>query len=705
MVKQRQQDLGLFLRLDQMTKPNLKVALEACLLKAQGKSWQNLEGLNVPLFERAIRLSYGSKTVSEQWMFRNLQSIFSKVRFESEEVRPAFLHPSFLKLELEMPTREASGNFPNLDDLHQQVKSAKGLQEAVNLIEYHLSNVAIAPELSHVGAAKLFRSILALYGSLGADEELYLVGADLSGVQSYLYNIISTGASNNLKGRSFYLQLLTENCLELFLQLADLPAVHTVYNSGGSFYVLGSATERISQSINDFRNQVEESLFKEHATDLFMAIEAQAFKGRDLESENAVSDIWQALSEKLSKAKGQRYHNLISVDFDEVFKVREVNSNRLDAITGEVIGPEDATLKLKLGSSEEERFVLKKNAAQIDLAKNLNRAEYWNISLGSSRDDRSFDRPGLGFVNYFKSRKEGRNLRLNVPSPEEEWFLLGGNSYPHDEDGNPLTFDKLVEHPEQEGIGRLGVLRMDVDNLGMLFKSGLGAQASLAAFAELSFRLDQFFKGHLNVLRDKSKLRRESTYIVYSGGDDLFLLGQWSELLDFATDIQSDFQAWTAQHPSISISGGLVMVRPRYPISKAAEIAGAYESQSKSFIHPISGKAKSAFTLFGIPFAWSEINEIHYWRDFWLESLRQKAVAHGFLHRLYQFRAQKNSEGSQRFSWQWNASYLLARQRKDKRITEQAYQELLRLIVNGAGNYRSLDLACVGARWAELKTR
>jgi len=44
------------------------------------------------------------------------------------------------------------------------------------------------------------------------------------------------------------------------------------------------------------------------------------------------------------------------------------------------------------------------------------------------------------------------------------------------------------------GFERLGVLRMDVDSLGDLFKNGFGKNATLTRLASLSFRMSLFFR-------------------------------------------------------------------------------------------------------------------------------------------------------------------------------------------------------------------
>ena len=78
------------------------------------------------------------------------------------------------------------------------------------------------------------------------------------------------------------------------------------------------------------------------------------------------------------------------------------------------------------------------------------------------------------------------------------------------------------------GIKRLGVLRADVDDLGAAFASGIPAEkVSISRTATLSRALSYFFKHKINEILDSGKYRLQ---IIYSGGDDLFIVGNWSSL-------------------------------------------------------------------------------------------------------------------------------------------------------------------------------
>ena len=68
--------------------------------------------------------------------------------------------------------------------------------------------------------------------------------------------------------------------------------------------------------------------------------------------------------------------------------------------------------------------------------------------------------------------------------------------------------------------------------------------------------------------------------ICYSGGDDLFIVGAWNEIIELAIDIQKKFALYT--EGTLTLSAGIGIYRHNYPISVIAEEVADMESMSKS---------------------------------------------------------------------------------------------------------------------------
>ncbi len=127
---------------------------------------------------------------------------------------------------------------------------------------------------------------------------------------------------------------------------------------------------------------------------------------------------------------------------------------------------------------------------------------------------------------------------------------------------------------QSEGIRRVAICRMDVDNLGQAFLAGFEQPdqtdpvqrmkyVNLFRAAAFSRQMSLFFKYHINGL-----LQGLRVSIVYAGGDDVFLVGAWNHTLQAALRIQKHLRSYTCG--ALTISAGIAMFNEHYPIRAAS---------------------------------------------------------------------------------------------------------------------------------------
>ena len=80
--------------------------------------------------------------------------------------------------------------------------------------------------------------------------------------------------------------------------------------------------------------------------------------------------------------------------------------------------------------------------------------------------------------------------------------------------------------------------------------------------------------------------------MVYSGGDDLFVIGAWDDVLEFAVDVQRVFRRFTG-NPEMTISAGVVIQDPLFSLHHIAAEAGAAAKRAKS-----QGRDRLTLSLF-----------------------------------------------------------------------------------------------------------
>ena len=173
------------------------------------------------------------------------------------------------------------------------------------------------------------------------------------------------------------------------------------------------------------------------------------------------------------------------------------------------------------------------------------------------------------------------------------------------------TLEDLVK--EGVGIKRLGVLRGDIDNLGKAFVGGFEKnKQTLSKSAAFSRKLTQFFKYDINnILRNpvykiplsdgEDETTDRKIAIIYSGGDDVFVVGAWKDIIEFGVDLYNNLKEYT--QGTLTISAGLGIYMPKYPISYMAEKTGELEDCSKKL------DGKNAITLF-------DKNNSYHWDEF-----------------------------------------------------------------------------------------
>lgn len=622
----------------------------------------------------------------------------------------------------------------------------------------HLPDVSLYDHLKSVGIFSL-----CLYDYLEDKKKLQpdftfteeeapilMVGGDLSGIQNYIYDIVSTDAARNLKGRSFYLQLLVENTVELILHEANLPWTSVIYTSGGGFYLLAPNITRVKEALKRAYEIITTTLFNEHQTNLSLSIAWQEVRDIDIlrqEETSGIHDVWHKLSQKISSLKNQKFKFQIQNQYDFFFNASEIGGKQQrDYITGEEFEEgEQPTLM-------DETFPVKASTLkQIKLGRKLKDSDYWITSKERIGHwvNHEYQIGDLPLYNYILSQSDLE--RTSVRNPDDVFIrsfniddsssgkytgvlrgnrciygftFYGGNKYPVDTAGNVITFDKMAD--QSKGSKKLGILRMDVDNLGALFISGLGQERrTFSRYSVLSRNLDYFFKGYLNRLWTNHY--KDSAYIIYSGGDDLFIVGQWNAVFDYASDIQKEFTRWVCNNKALTISGGISLIGGSFPISKGAVFAADAEKKAKEYTRPdINTKhipnalfEKNAIALFDKPLGWEkEFELVKEIKDEMISLIESEKLPRGILQKLIKYaeQARQQDKKGESTRWKWHLAYDFAR--ASKRIKDsdaRQFYEKIKIATfenkwNGEylihfTNYSLLDLFEVSARWVEIETK
>ena len=240
----------------------------------------------------------------------------------------------------------------------------------------------------------------------------------------------------------------------------------------------------------------------------------------------------------------------------------------------------------------------------------------------------------------------------------------------------------------------LGILRMDVDGLGARFIRGFKDLDEYTAFSE---RMAIFFDKNVRTIQQKDYYRNDLN-IIYAGGDDLFAVGRWDKIIEYAAEVRQQFMQHM-QGEGVTISGGIAIVHPKFPIAKAAILSGEAEEKAKTYN---DGK-KNAICFFNQCVSWNEeYDEVLQMKNEMLYQINTNGVSKGLLQQLMIY-AQMAEGGDLKYLW--HATYYLTRMIKEKQNNPaKEYLQNVRdkQITRGVAHMLLIALA---ARWAEQELR
>ncbi|MCS6886385.1 MAG: type III-A CRISPR-associated protein Cas10/Csm1 [Acidobacteriota bacterium] len=502
-----------------------------------------------------------------------------------------------------------------------------------------------------------------------------LIESDLSGIQNFIYNPafngqeVYAGAARRLRGRSFYLNLLLKTLADYTVSELELESVNTLWATGGHFLVIAPNTNKVKTKLDQLRRRVKSWIWKEWRGALGVIIADLEVTKDQLKN---FSSVKEELSRKVATLKLQQFDTLFESDepLDSAWENRLVLKMGVDICcdTGRDIDEQERSLSQEYNDDERIRSLQSLHFDRIGRvlveAKTiqLRRSPDWNkLSKDVARIPRNeqeahhyksitehaliefpdFNRCWLLSKN--KQAFQGAELCLTfanarntyidfLPQHIEPDVAYGFDLFAGEvktEKGHIAEFDELAK--KSEGANFLGVLRMDVDNLGLIFAKGLSQQeSSLSKVANVSRMFDWFFSGHLNTL-----IAGKNLYTTYAGGDDLFVLGAWNEVLQLACDINKNFGKFCAYNPDLHISGGIALCKGKYPVARSAEDAGqALDEIAKRSRIDDTDMDKNSLAFLEQKVNWKRLEEILSLGDEMIKAIESGDLSRKFLYHV-----------------------------------------------------------------------
>lgn len=708
----------------------------------------------------------------------NLCSVFSEIRIrENNHPGKYFLPLQKLDIEFEMPKQEnkVSNNYyqelweefiaelqsiewrDNSENLYYLIKKycifMPSSIEDISLFDYIKVRTAVS---TCIYKFRLDRSLESLSN---IDKPFLFISGGLSGIQNFIYRIASpanaqAGMAKRLRGRSFYLNLLTDAVTTRILDTLQLPNANLLWCGGGNFLIIAPNTGSTIKKLNDLQKEINTNLVQKFDAELFLNFASDTAGLKDLaDFSPTYSNLEKKIRENKKKKFVENLKDLFTPDGTIVPKTCPVCATPI--ITDDTLC-ESCKSHTNLGSK-------------------IARANYCIKTISNEKSDQ-FDGllPGVQYKFLRKSELLSSISKISEVSNHIELlkindtdyvdpkmikacadsglsvsfgFMFLANTVPKHK-FDILSFSNIAEL--SKGADKLGILKMDVDNLGKIITKGLDEkQVNIARISTVSTMLNFYFSGILNkicqdfyflaeedICESCKKISRKITlsqdersttpvnvyrmengnqlcnschekktpaiYVNYAGGDDLLIVGPWDDIVQLSTSIRENFKEFTCHNRDINISAGISVVNKKFPIGRAAFLAD-------DALHKSKDKGKDSISLFGETVHWDTKEDIKGFNDLldcsleFEDLIENKEVSKSFVYSLLDMwnfnfgNSEKLNDKAirEKKAYIYHLKYQLARNVQNKQLREKLDKQV----------QKHFPWIRIPVSWVSLRTR
>ncbi|GBC72997.1 CRISPR-associated protein Cas10/Csm1 [archaeon HR04] len=534
------------------------------------------------------------------------------------------------------------------------------IESLLYIMKKHLLFIPSAPAYESVPTISLYEHLrltmaiaLSLYDYCFIDnnldvnrlehkKKLMLIYGDIGGIQRFIYTIAPKGAAKALRARSFFLNMVSDAIAKYIVNRLQLSSANIIFSAGGNFEILAPLTQ--CWQIEEIEKDIMKFLLSRFDGRLYITIAHTELEDNELDRTDRVEFTpAKRIGEIIEEKKRKPFFTNISIDYEKLFGPLERRSKVCHVCDSETDEDEDEEGVVKCTICKAIEGIAKPLASasyivEISTSTNRNRLYEWDDERFYSRG-LYLDRLGLCYVlikddNALKAvlRSISEDDRLTIYSINRldaidkmiNAVREVNTNQDHNSNTNPKPIDcvlgyKLIANVtplknndiktfdeiayESRGDKLVGVIRMDVDNLGRFFIN----TTTLSEYSTKSTLLSLFFDGYISTICKKYP----DVYTIYSGGDDLFIIAPWDKTVDLAKEIREKFTYYTAgyDNPALTISAGLLFTDPRLPIHVFAEVSRQMLEKAKHNADKHYNE-KNKINVFGYVVKWDIYNDL-----------------------------------------------------------------------------------------------
>ena len=462
------------------------------------------------------------------------------------------------------------------------------------------------PLYDHLRATAIFSSVLYKLHKNGNDniinyykegigdieqKDMLLINGDFFGIQNFIFDQVpASKASKILRAKSAYIQILTKVIAFYIVDELELSYSSIISTNAGKFEILGVNDDKTKQKLKEIQKELNDFFIKNYFGESGIGISFVEASLADFILEGRYKD---ELRKKLAK------------------EVERTKFKKFDLLTREPVltYDEDINNQNLCEYCNKRKIVKDKDSCKscslfITIGEKLAKSSFLSISKGSGQ----FEVFGEYFINFSDEvyRVDNVIALYDITNDEEfrgyaKWELA---SYvAKNEKDEVKTFEELAKESVKEGkkegnrehgVEALMAMKGDVDSMGK-FINNSDITNSFARYNFFARMIDYFFSVKASVM-----MKDRALYTVFAGGDDIFVLGAWDEVIEFTKELREEFMKFVGSS-ELTLSVGMIMIKPNKPVNFVADIAEEALEKSKEYKpeQKEGEKEKNAITLFG----------------------------------------------------------------------------------------------------------
>ena len=453
------------------------------------------------------------------------------------------------------------------------------------------------------------------------NQSFILLMCNISGIQEYIFKHYKSEAADEkgtrrLKGRSFMIKLFTDSIESYIINKFNLYRFNIAWEKSDGFLLLMDNSEDNIKKLEQARKDIDMGLVNKKrgitaniawvsaSLDDFTTLEADrdsVLTGSDDKFKNKMQDLYDNM-DRAKRTKMQEIFSDVNIPNDAKFGTSIKNMCESCGLDNIYEGSEKC-----IGCIEEEY-----------IGRSL--YDHKNIIMKIDNNSNAVNRKGIILFNfgdkyiqyYFSSDENGEVIKIydydnkghhNINTSYKNWRFIFQAKYVPSDGSSIVPLNNYFGWESEHKM--LGVLKADVDNMGLIVARGL-KRITISKLASLTFEFEYFFSAKLD-----ETAKKHDIYVIYSGGDDITAAGEINKLIEFISDFHEEFDKYFSKKVNISV--GVTAISPKFPLRRAITNAEKNLNTAKKATDRETKIVKNSINMFDTTMGWgiySKMNKI-----------------------------------------------------------------------------------------------